>query len=1120
MFKTEDSNLYMISFLKTFGSLAGAVLLGAGSGLMAAEAPAIGQAWEQLKSYQTGRSRQPLTAIEAAVSQASAGVEQRQACAERLAGLLADAQIPLEARTFIAQQLKLVAGEGQLPILRRVLEQPETSALACLVLDALPGEAASEALFKALDPVLAAAAGAPRGEAPGASLSRETARLLGLIDSLGLRCYPPAMEKLAQIMADDAQPLPVRGAAVRALAQMGTAGAADLLLPIRLEDWRDQPGAQSFLANAWLVCAGRLAAQGGRETAGRFYEALWSGDFPVPLRLAGLAGLIQIGSPTALPAVGEALAAEDLQLCRGAARLSLLLQDPRTTPFLAGKLDGLPVPAQAALIEALAGRRDSGAAPAAARLLDSKDESVQLAAINALAMVGDARAAEPLVALAAGEKPALQAAARKALSRLPGADEALIRIGGREALPQQIEALRSLAERSSQAAIPLAIRHTRHAQPRLRTAAWEALSRLALAEHYPALVDLLGASTPEQWVAAAEAAVAAVGGRLADPAARLAPLLRAAPQARAQARASLLLILGQCGGGPALEAVRAGLTDADPLVSGAALRSLADWPDGAAAADLLKLSGNPGPAHTRSLALRGFLRLAQNARSAPMFRQAAQLAQTGADKKLLLGVLAEAPLLEAMEVAQPWLADPEVRAEAAMALIQIATPLARQAPEKVQAAMNQILKAVAEASLIRQAEAVLRRASASVDVLEPAPYGLAVLEARRKDLQATAKPGDTLAAYLDCGVEGMAKGSSAVVIRQLTGTPYAFPGSLEAARPVLGTIAFGSTVTFRISGLDPARHYALGFTWWDFDDGKRVQSAQAISGNGSHRQSLAEGIALPSYAGSRQIPALVRRWLDPKTFADGSVSITFANRSGPNTVVSEIALYETAQATPDAARTGPIRVLLVTGQEYPGHPWSQTAPALAEQLQKDSRLQVRTVEDPHFLDSEMILQYDVIVLHFMNWEQPAPGEKARENLRRAVENGKGLALVHFACGAWQDWPEFRSLAGRAWDPKLRGHDPRGPFRVEICNPGHPIGQGLKDFETDDELYTCLAGDRPIEIVAQARSKVDGKDYPMAFVLNYGKGRVFHCVLGHDAKALQPEGVGELYRRGCRWAAGD
>ena len=84
---------------------------------------------------------------------------------------------------------------------------------------------------------------------------------------------------------------------------------------------------------------------------------------------------------------------------------------------------------------------------------------------------------------------------------------------------------------------------------------------------------------------------------------------------------------------------------------------------------------------------------------------------------------------------------------------------------------------------------------------------------------------------------------------------------------------------------------------------------------------------------------------------------------------------------------------------------------------------------------------------------------------------------------------------------------------------HPITRGLKAFETADELYTCLDGDTPIHVLAKATSKVDKKDYPMAFVLTYGKGRVFHCVLGHDVRALEPEAVRELFRRGTAWAAG-
>jgi len=223
--------------------------------------------------------------------------------------------------------------------------------------------------------------------------------------------------------------------------------------------------------------------------------------------------------------------------------------------------------------------------------------------------------------------------------------------------------------------------------------------------------------------------------------------------------------------------------------------------------------------------------------------------------------------------------------------------------------------------------------------------------------------------------------------------------------------------------------------------------------------------------------------------------------------------------SPPPAKPGAARVVIVTGQEHPAHNWRATAPALAEILRKDLRLDVRVVEDPQFLASPELAGHDAIVLHFMNHQQPAPGAKARENLRRFVEGGKGLVLVHFACGAFQDWPEFRSLVGRVWDPKLRGHDPRGPFRVEIASPKHPITEGLQAFDADDELYTCLAGEAPVTVLATARSKVDGKDYPMAFVYASGKGRVFQCLLGHDVKALAVPTAGELYRRGAAWAAG-
>lgn len=213
------------------------------------------------------------------------------------------------------------------------------------------------------------------------------------------------------------------------------------------------------------------------------------------------------------------------------------------------------------------------------------------------------------------------------------------------------------------------------------------------------------------------------------------------------------------------------------------------------------------------------------------------------------------------------------------------------------------------------------------------------------------------------------------------------------------------------------------------------------------------------------------------------------------------------------------KVLIVTGIDYPGHKWKLTAPVLAKAIVADKRLSVTITEDPNDLGKKSLADYDVIVLHFMDWEVPDPGPSARANLQRVIRSGKGLVLVHFACGAFQEWPEFVRLAGRVWDPKLRGHDPHGEFTVKITDPNHPAMKGMKDFETVDELYTCLTGNTPIKVLATARSKVDDKDYPMAFVLNFGKGRVYHNVLGHDVQALANPDVGRLFRNACAWCAG-
>lgn len=213
-----------------------------------------------------------------------------------------------------------------------------------------------------------------------------------------------------------------------------------------------------------------------------------------------------------------------------------------------------------------------------------------------------------------------------------------------------------------------------------------------------------------------------------------------------------------------------------------------------------------------------------------------------------------------------------------------------------------------------------------------------------------------------------------------------------------------------------------------------------------------------------------------------------------------------------------IRVLVVTGMDHPAHDWRTVSAAVQDVLTRDPRIQVEILTDPYRLDTTDLSRFQTVFLNFNNWQQPDPGDAAKAGLRKFVHGGGGLFVLHFACGAFANWPEFPDLAGRVYD-RTNTHDPRGPFTVTLIETNHPITRTLRSFETDDELYTCLTGKAPIQLLATARSKVTLRDEPMAFLHRFGSGRVFHTPLGHDARAVRNPGTAELIRRGCLWSAG-
>jgi len=227
----------------------------------------------------------------------------------------------------------------------------------------------------------------------------------------------------------------------------------------------------------------------------------------------------------------------------------------------------------------------------------------------------------------------------------------------------------------------------------------------------------------------------------------------------------------------------------------------------------------------------------------------------------------------------------------------------------------------------------------------------------------------------------------------------------------------------------------------------------------------------------------------------------------------------------------PIRAIIVTGAQHPAHAWRETSLALEDELKRDPRMRVESVPDPEFLALPRLRDYDVVLLNYCNWNQAAGlSDEAKRNFTAFLSDGGGLVLVHFSNGAFHfslpdagvsDWPEYRTrICRRVWDHSdgKSGHDAYGPFRVDVSG-NHPITEGLASFDTRDELYFRQQGDAPIEVLATALSQVTGHDEPMAFVYDYGRGRVFQTVLGHAVESIRSEGTSELFRRGTAWAAG-
>jgi type 1 glutamine amidotransferase len=217
-----------------------------------------------------------------------------------------------------------------------------------------------------------------------------------------------------------------------------------------------------------------------------------------------------------------------------------------------------------------------------------------------------------------------------------------------------------------------------------------------------------------------------------------------------------------------------------------------------------------------------------------------------------------------------------------------------------------------------------------------------------------------------------------------------------------------------------------------------------------------------------------------------------------------------------------IRVLVLSGRN--NHEWQQTTQVLVNILSESQKFSIKITELPDTLTNADFSQTDVVVSNWNSWPEndlrwPVESELA---LLQFIENGGGFVTFHASSSAFYNWPEFQKISTAAWIMDSTYHNKPSETRITITSKTHPVIKGINDFDIFDELWIQAAENTEFEVLGTASKKgiseTEIKPQPAIMVAGYGKGRIFHTILGHDINAIQNPGFSSLIINATEWTA--
>jgi type 1 glutamine amidotransferase len=226
--------------------------------------------------------------------------------------------------------------------------------------------------------------------------------------------------------------------------------------------------------------------------------------------------------------------------------------------------------------------------------------------------------------------------------------------------------------------------------------------------------------------------------------------------------------------------------------------------------------------------------------------------------------------------------------------------------------------------------------------------------------------------------------------------------------------------------------------------------------------------------------------------------------------------------TADAGR--PLRALLVTGGCC--HNYTLQSQQLTNAVAKLATVRWTIINEggngtkaqiPLYSNPDWAKGYDVVV-HNECFADTTDQDYIRR-ITSAHKAGIPAVVIHCAMHTYRatdidDWREFLGVTSRR-------HDHQSRYVVKTAAPEHPIVKGIPgDWKTPmDELYVIEKLWPNAKALATSVSELDGKAYPVIWINQYGKARVFGTTYGHSDDTFRDPVFLDYVSRGVVWAAG-